>query len=221
MNVTTASAGLQVLSAHRRLIDEVADLYRRAEGVGEPHATMLRAAALHLAQFDLRSLRPGRGARKPACRHIPAALARAQSGPLRNLAEAFAAVEPGSDWSQNPNYRVDRMGPEFLENYGYVELVGPGRPVDSRTFLVGFLVLGPEMLYPDHSHRAAEVYHVVAGNAEWWRERDDWTARAPGAVIAHAPAVRHAMRTRGEPLLALYCWQGEIAEFARLNTHEP
>ena len=221
MNVDRASADPEVVPAHRRLIDEIAGLYQRAQGVAEPHATMLRAAAEQLSQVDVLRLQPGRGGRKPAHRHLLAALASAQRGPLRQLAEAFAVVEPGSDWTQNPNYQADTMGPEFLENYGYVELVGPARPVSSQTFLVGFLVLGPETLYPDHSHRAAEVYHVIAGSAEWWRDGEEWITRPPGAVIAHAPAVRHAMRTRGEPLLALYCWQGEIGEFARLSTREP
>ena len=45
-----------------------------------------------------------------------------------------------------------------------------------------------ETLYPDHSHRAAEVYHVIAGSAEWWRDGEDWITRPPGAVITHAPA---------------------------------
>jgi len=72
-------------------------------------------------------------------------------------------------------------------------------------------------LYPDHNHAAAEVYHVVGGAADWWREDRGWAALSAGAVIAHAPHVRHAMRTGDEPLLALYCWQGEIATAARLT----
>jgi mannose-6-phosphate isomerase-like protein (cupin superfamily) len=132
------------------------------------------------------------------------------------LADAFIAVEPISDWLQNPNYTVDTIARSFLENYGYVEVAGPARPIQSDAFLIGFLLLGPGTLYPDHSHQAAEVYHVVAGSAQWWREDQEWMTRAPGAVIAHAPGVRHAMRAGDEPLLALYCWQGEIASAARL-----
>ena len=89
-------------------------------------------------------------------------------------------VEPGSDWTQNPNYQADTMGQVFSRTMAIRNFVGPARPVSSQTFLVGFLVLGPETLYPDHSHRAAKVYHVIAGSAEWWRDGEEWITRPPG-----------------------------------------
>jgi quercetin dioxygenase-like cupin family protein len=202
--------------SYARLIDTIVRLYR-APQVADPGASMLHAAGDFLADFDVRRLAGGAGSRKPVRRHMTAAIAAARGGPLRQLADAFMAIEPISDWLQNPNYTADTIGRAFLESYGYVELVGPGRPVESDAFLIGFLLLGPGTLYPYHGHQAAEVYHVVAGTAEWWREDQEWTTRPPGAAIAHAPGVRHAMRARDEPLLALYCWQGEIATAARLS----
>jgi quercetin dioxygenase-like cupin family protein len=202
---------------YARLIDTIVRLYRAPRHIADPGASMLRAAADFLADFDVGRLEAGAGRRSPVCRHMSAAIAAAGGGPLRQLADAFMAVEPISDWLQNPNYTANTIGRAFLKSYGYVELVGPGRPVESDAFLIGFLLLGPGTLYPDHSHQAAEVYHVVAGAAEWWREDQDWTTRRPGAAIAHAPGVRHAMRACDEPLLALYCWQGEIATAARIS----
>jgi len=109
------------------------------------------------------------------------------------------------------------MGPGYDDRYGYVELIGPGRPVESTDLLVGLLLLGPEMHYPDHAHPAEEIYHVVAGNAEWWREGEGWRMRPPGSVIHHTPMVRHAMRTSDEPLLALYCWTGNVEVYATMT----
>ena len=45
----------------------------------------------------------------------------------------------------------------------------------------------------------------------------DWAVLPAGATIVHPPSMRHAMRTRDEPLLTLYCWQGAIATAARLS----
>jgi quercetin dioxygenase-like cupin family protein len=202
---------------YARVIEAIVRLYRAAPLAAGSTRSTLGPVAEFLAGFDALNLMAGTATRKPVRRHLAAAMLAARGGPLEELAEAFFAIEPISDWRQNPNYTADAIGGAFLENYGYVELVGPTRPVASNEFLIGFLLLGPGTLYPDHSHAAAEVYHVVAGTAEWWREDRGWRSLPAGTAIAHAPGVRHAMRTRGEPLLALYCWQGEIARAARLE----
>ena len=92
-------------------------------------------------------------------------------------------------------------------------------------FLAGFeprfeealLLLGPGMHYPDHVHPAEEIYHLLGGTAEWWRPDEGWRRKAPGTVIRHPSMMRHAMRTGGEPMLALYCWTGEVATYASLS----
>ncbi len=174
----------------------------------------LAVAAKRIAGADPQ---PGRGTRKPVAQFVPRAVELARKGPLAAIAEAFAAIEPEADWLQNPNYSVASLGPGYVDRYGYVELVGPGRPVESADLLVGLLLLGPGMDYPDHAHPAEEVYHVIAGQADWWREDEGWRQKAPGAVIHHAPMVRHAMRTAEEPLLALYCWTGRVQVYATMT----
>ena len=88
------------------------------------------------------------------------------------------------------------------------------------TDVIGFLLLGPHTLYPDHAHAAEEVYHVVSGRASWRRGDGPWRPEPPGAVVHHAPHVPHAMRTEHEPLLALYCWMGDVATPADLLKDE-
>ena len=205
---------------YAELMRGIERLYRAAGEADGPEAGMLRWAADEISRFDYSRPRTGVGARKPVGRFMPDALKAAQGGPLGDLARAFAAVEPRSDWLQNPNYTAAVMGEDFVANYGYVELVGPKRPFESRALLVGFLLLGPGTHYPDHRHEAVETYHVVAGAAEWWREGQDWRVEQPGAAIYHLPNEAHAMRAGAEPLLALYCWSGEIGRAARLNVRD-
>ncbi|MBM3545627.1 MAG: cupin domain-containing protein [Alphaproteobacteria bacterium] len=177
----------------------------------------LAAASARIAGLKARDLRPGWSSRKPVASFVREAVDLGRRGPLAEIAEAFAAVEPLATWLQNPNYSVENMGPGYVDRYGYVELIGPGRPVESADLLVGLLMLGPEMHYPDHAHPAEEIYHVVAGHAEWWREGEGWHRKPPGSVIHHTPMTRHAMRTRDEPLLALYCWTGDVEVYATMT----
>lgn len=196
------------------LIDRIADLY-----ASEPTACdgMLAAAA-----GELRQLRDGapiveHACRLPVCRHLPAVIDAAGQGSLASIARSFAEIEPRCRWRQNPNYTRQTIGDAFLDDYGYVELVGRGCRWPSATMAVGFLMLGPGTHYPPHQHPAAEVYHVVAGDAAWGSGGSALVPRAAGAAIYHAPNVVHETQTRTAPLLALYCWRGAIAMAAKLT----
>lgn len=207
--MTGAAALPALLGALRRL-------YSRDAAADPAAAAVLRRvlAALDGAEGPERA--PERRL-LPACGLLPAALQAAAAGPLAELAAAFAAVEPALAWVQNPNYSDRTMGPGYMAGYAYANVVGPTGLIDRPGVLAGLLLLGPGRLYPDHAHPAAEVYHVVAGRADWRRDGGGWQARDPGACIHHAPWVRHATRIGGETLLAWYCWHGETAVHADLT----
>jgi mannose-6-phosphate isomerase-like protein (cupin superfamily) len=200
------------------LLARIIALYRANAADLSVGAAMLSRAAEKLQKFV--SSRPQVVGRPlPVRRFLARAVSNARSGPLADVADAFALAEPAFAWLQNPNYSAQRMSPDFVDRYGYSELVGPKRAFESHKLLVGFLLLGPQTLYPDHGHAAEEVYHVVSGLASWRRD-GEWRTQPPGLVIHHPPHVSHAMRTDDEPLLALYCWMGDITGPADLTKDE-
>ena len=187
------------------LLAHIDALYRSGAGHERTGGAMLSRAAGMLATLVLRRWNEPPPPPLPVRRFLGAAMANARGGPLAQLAGAFERAEPAFGWLQNPNYTAARMGHEFVDRYGYVELAGPGRPLESCKLLVGFLLLGPHTLYPVHNHAAEEVYHVISGRANWRRGNGAWSREPSGAIIHHAPHVPHAMSTEDEPLLALYC----------------
>jgi quercetin dioxygenase-like cupin family protein len=132
------------------------------------------------------------------------------------LVEPLTVLEPHLRWVQNPNYVAAPPDPNFLRNYGYVVLAGPGGLVEAPSLALGFLMLGPGTHYPTHRHPAVEIYVVAAGNAEWRKAEEPWRIEAPGRVIRHETMVPHATRTLSEPLLAVYLWQGDLKTHARI-----
>lgn len=132
------------------------------------------------------------------------------------LVGPLAAIEPHLRWVQNPNYVAAPPDPNFLRNYGYVVLAGPGGLVETQNLALGFLMLGPGTHYPTHRHPAVELYIVVSGRAEWRKAEDPWRIEPPGSVIRHETMVPHATRTLSEPLLAVYLWQGDLKTHARI-----
>lgn len=138
----------------------------------------------------------------PVRRWFNAALADAPT-PTQAIAAALAVVEHDLQWGQT--YAAG----DFLDAYGWAELMGAKGPLSSGTQAVGVLLLGPHTLYPLHAHPAREYYVPISGVASWFSDIEDWRPVPPGALVHHPPHVVHAMRTGAQPLLAAYCWTGE------------
>jgi hypothetical protein len=178
---------------------------------------MLAAAARRLSAHRARALQAEGAPQLPVCRHL-ASLTRAKTDPaVAEIRDRFLALAPAWRWRQNPNYVADPPDPGFLADYGYVELIGPAGHIADQQLAVGFLLLGPSVDYPEHFHPAEEVYHPITGVAEWWRDGSTRVAVAPGSTIHHPSMLGHSTRTGRTPLLALYCWQGEILTAARIG----
>ena len=143
--------------------------------------------------------------RLPVCRWLDSL------GPLaghetRALVREFVAVAEILEWRQT--YSAADFGPEFLESYGWTELIGLRGPIPSETVACGFLMLGPRIEYAAHAHEAQEIYLPLAGEALWMRDGEGFVERAPGEMIEHSSWTPHAMRTVEQPMLALYVWRG-------------
>ena len=131
----------------------------------------------------------------------------ATASPTRTL------VALASELAWRQTYTADDFGAAFLQRYGFAELIGTRGPVASGRLACGFLLLGPDILYPVHRHEAEEIYVTMGGTAEWRTEADRWAPAPPGTLIHHAPWLPHAMRTAGDPMLALYLWRaGDLAQ---------
>jgi hypothetical protein len=124
----------------------------------------------------------------------------------RPLAALVAERRAELRWGQT--YSVADFGETFLANYGWLEVFGTrGHFVDDEV-AAGLMILGPDIVYPDHRHVAEEIYIPLTGGTEWRTGEDGFRIRKADEVIHHASNVSHAMRTGKEPLLALYIWRG-------------
>jgi hypothetical protein len=148
----------------------------------------------------------------PVCRFWPNILAAGGE-----LVEPLGELSPHFRWVQNPNYVAAPPNPDYLENYGYVVLAGPGGLVATDSLALGILLLGPKTHYPTHRHPAVEIYVVAAGEAEWRKGESPWRREAPGSVIRHETMMPHATRTLDDPLLAVYVWQGDLKTYAKIT----
>jgi len=94
---------------------------------------------------------------------------------------------------------------------GGAELVGPSGMVVNNHVRVGLFFQNSDVNYPNHHHAAEELYLVISGEAKWSKASEPAaTLKQPLNFIHHKSWEMHAMQTQSEPLLALWCWAGNI-----------
>ncbi|MEX2408679.1 MAG: dimethylsulfonioproprionate lyase family protein [Rhodovibrionaceae bacterium] len=160
-------------------------------------------------------------ARSLAARSLPVlawcgGLEAAASTDTRRLTALLSAQAASLAWGQT--YTAEDISQAFQERYGWCELLGLRGHFASAEIALGVLMLGPETVYPLHSHAAEEVYIVLSGQAAWRKGKAEEGLLPAASVVHHPSWIPHAMRTASEPLLALYLWRGgELTQKSRLT----
>lgn len=141
----------------------------------------------------------------PVLSYLPELVADANAKTER-MVKMLEASEEHLSWRQT--YSTQDFGAVFLKKYGWTELIGLRGPIDSKDIACGFLLLGPDIEYPMHSHESTEVYVPLSSQALWVQGNDPWVFRPSGVPIYHRSWLTHGIRTESTPLLALYLWRG-------------
>lgn len=214
------------LTGRRRFIQAGAALALAAAAAPRVHADSAIQALLEDARTFLGSIREPHlqsfmnewpeSKRRPELRAVvPSSLpvlrwlpeARRQAPPVTaGLVDDVMHAAPSLAWRQT--YDANQIGRQFLDNYGWAEILGLTGPRAGDRLACGFLLLGPSTAYPSHRHEALEIYIPITGTASWLRG-GHWREQRPGTVIYHASEEVHAMRTGAQPLLALYLWRSD------------
>jgi quercetin dioxygenase-like cupin family protein len=147
--------------------------------------------------------------RLPVCIHLPTALARArrQPGPVSDLAEAFAAIEPQLNWTIRAG--AEAQGEQFLNGHGNATITGLDGLEIRPDVRIGVSLMAPNLQYPDHRHPPEEIYVVLSGG-QWRQASNPWHEPGIGGLVYNPPNIVHAMRSTEPPLLALwFLWIGQ------------
>ena len=168
-----------------------------------------------IGQFDRGELKLTVDTRPlPVADHLKAA---ASSGnPATDMVlQEFKRVAPLLPWRQTAGY-LDVFDSSYLDNYGYVQLIGPGSIVEHPSVRVGVGVWGPNLHYPMHSHEAEELYDVLSGEPSFTLAESPARATKPGDAVHNPPWQPHALDFGAAPTVLLYCWTGAVVGDAAL-----
>ncbi len=136
------------------------------------------------------------------------------SEPNDSLLKEISKVQAHLHWSDSSG---GIKSSDVRELLAFVELVGPTGMVVNANCRAGILLQLENTQYPDHYHAAEELYLALSGTGLWFRESEPGgKTQSPGDFIYHKSNEIHAMHSSSEPLLAFWCWSGDI-DFGTYN----
>ena len=104
-------------------------------------------------------------------------------------------------------YKEEEVGSDFLNRYGYYELIGPEGHYHSNK-IRGFIAYwGEKLTYDWHSHEAEEIYFILAGSGLFRTEKGEKLLKA-NETCFHKSWESHSMVTFSEPILTFVLWRG-------------
>lgn len=110
-----------------------------------------------------------------------------------------------ANWQQT--YKEEEVGSDFLNRFGYFELIGPEGHYFSKK-IRGFIAYwGEKLTYDWHSHEAEEIYFILAGSGLFRTEEGEKLLKA-NETCFHKSWESHSMVTFSEPILTFVLWRG-------------
>ena len=125
----------------------------------------------------------------------------------QQLLRTFARHNHRLRWEQSYRKQDGLVSDAILDAYGFAEIIGLRGPFVSDQIRAGVAVWGAHLDYPQHQHRAEEVYIVLAGSAEFSFDNHTTQKRCAGDVVYVESNQRHGFRTADESLVVYYLWQ--------------
>ena len=216
-NPTDGGRSMSIAEAADRFRQEVLAFYQTDKAIAGLDASLCKSHLDSVLEGLSRPLpfNTGVESTSPPAKRFWDALAANPTPALAGVVGAGRGCAEAFHWRVNENYR-GIFDDHFFDHECFTEVIGPSGLLIADDFRAGFLILGENVHYPDHSHAATELYHPACGEAAWRQGDRIKRDRTPGTPIYHTEWESHAMWTT-VPMLALWSWAGDITSEAKAD----
>lgn len=158
---------------------------------------------------ELRAAELARNPQSPEGPVPPAGLRRlvetVEPGPCAAPRAALRRLSPILTWIRADHFYPDPEHRAFSLKMWGAMIVGEEDALFTAEarYIALLMLIEPETLYPLHAHRIEELYLVLAGQADWSHDGEDWTTLTPGTAFHNRSYQPHAIRTGRDPVVAM------------------
>ena len=113
-------------------------------------------------------------------------------------------------------YTEKDVNNNFLNNYGFFELIGPTGHFKTSEMALYVNYLDKNTLYPLHNHEAEELYFIISGQAKFENNNEDYEILTSNKTRFHKSFEPHAITTENKQLLSFVIWKNKFEKVSKI-----
>ena len=113
-------------------------------------------------------------------------------------------------------YSEKDVNNNFLNNYGFFELIGPTGHFKTSEMALYVNYLDKNTLYPLHNHEAEELYFIISGEAKFENNNEDYEILTSNKIRFHKSFEPHAITTDNKQLLSFVVWKNKFEKVSKI-----
>ena len=113
-------------------------------------------------------------------------------------------------------YTEKDVNNNFLNNYGFFELIGPTGHFKTSEMALYVNYLDKNTLYPLHNHEAEELYFIISGEAKFENNNGDYEILTSNKTRFHKSFEPHAITTNNKQILSLVIWKNKFEKVSKI-----
>ena len=134
---------------------------------------------------------------------------------LKELHILISSISPYVNWEQG--YEENDVGKDFLNKYGFFELIGPSGHFKTTEMALYVNYLCKNAYYPWHNHDAEELYFIVSGKAKFESKSQNTKILSSTNTRLHKSFESHAITTDEKPVLSFVIWKNKFEDISKLT----
>ena len=134
---------------------------------------------------------------------------------LIELHKSISKLSPYVNWELG--YKEKEVGKDFLNRYGFFELIGPSGHFKTSEMALYVNYLCKNAYYPWHNHDAEELYFIVSGKAKFESKNQNTEMLTSTKTRLHKSFESHAITTEEKPVLSFVIWKNKFENVSKLT----
>ena len=132
----------------------------------------------------------------------------------KDLHDAIKDLTYYVNWE--PGYGEEDVGKDFLNKYGFFELIGPTGHFQTSEMALYVNYLDQNTHYPLHNHEAEELYFVLSGEAKFESENEKSEILTSTKTRFHKSYQQHAITTTNQQVLSIVIWKNKFENISKI-----
>ena len=133
---------------------------------------------------------------------------------LEELHATISNLSPHVNWEHG--YNEKEVGKDFLNKYGFFELIGPSGHFKTKEMALYVNFLDKNTYYPWHNHEAEELYFIVSGEAKFESKDQDAEILSSTKTRLHKSYQPHAITTSNQQILSFVIWKNKFENVSKM-----